>query len=46
MTRQEAYALIAQLSTEEKRRLYEMLLALRQNREPVEPPKGKDQQED
>ena len=46
LTREEAYALIAGLTEEEKLTLYEMLLSLRRNPERAEPQKGKDQQED
>lgn len=46
MTRQEAYALIADLTPDEKRLLYEMLLTLRQNPLPAEPPLEKDQPAD
>ena len=46
LSREEAYALIADLTEREKLTLYEMLSALRQNPRPAEPPKEKDQQED
>ena len=46
LTREEAHALIAGLTREEKLTLYEMLLSLRRNPERAEPQKGKDQQED
>lgn len=46
MTRQEAYALIADLTPDEKRRLYELLLSQRQNPLPAEPLPEKDQPED
>ena len=46
MTKQEAYALIANLTPAEKRLLRELLLSLKQNPLPAEPPEEKDQQED
>jgi hypothetical protein len=46
ISREEAYALIADLTEQEKLTLYEMLSVLRQNPQPAEPQKGKDQQED
>lgn len=46
MTRQDAYAMIEGLSTAEKILLYETLLDLKQNPEPVEPPKGINQPTD
>jgi len=46
LTQEEAYALILGLTDNEKFTLYEMLLGLRRNLAPAEPPRETDLQED
>ena len=46
MTREEAYALIADLTPDEKHRLLALLLSLRQNQQPAAPLPEKDQPAD